>query len=67
MSLHTHNLVSNWINVVGSVKGLELVRQQLTHTKEDEAAHPQQVIMILMHHSGDLAILITVHIHSSEH
>ena len=67
MTTHTYNLVSNRINVVGCVEGLELVGQQLTHTEEDEAAHTQQVIMILMHHGCNLAILVTVHVHSSEH
>jgi len=67
VTTHTYNLVSNRINVVGRVEGLELVGQQLAHTEEDEAAHTQQVIMILMHHSRNLAVFVTVHIHSSEH
>lgn len=61
--IESHDLVADRIDVVGRMEILQLMRQQLPDAEEDERANTQQVIVLrMMHHRGDLAILVTVHV-----
>lgn len=61
----TYNLVTNRVDVVRCVKDRELMRKKLAHAEEDEGADSHQVVQLrVVHHGGDLPLLVPLNIHA---
>jgi hypothetical protein len=61
------DLVADRVDEVLRVEVGQLVRQQLAHVQENQAAHAQQVALVrVVHHRRHLSVFVSVHVNSAE-
>lgn len=64
--VEAHDLVAHWIDVIGRVEILQLMREQLADTEKNERSYAEKMVVLgVVHHRGDLTIFVAINVNAT--